>query len=141
MEVAIALEERKKTEPPSTALGCFVSGHDFRGCGKTQFLTATVYLLCQPRTFSPGERVFRPAETLGLEISGFSPGGCFSRGPDFFRSLFIRTVEVPKDLGFRVCGSFLQEHFLQDAPWQGLKPNLFQFLDGPTKEAAKKLTL
>ena len=22
-------------------------------------------LLCQPRTFSPGERVFKPAETLG----------------------------------------------------------------------------
>jgi hypothetical protein len=32
--------------------------------------------LCQPRTFSPGERVFKPAETFGLSIEGFSPGGC-----------------------------------------------------------------
>ncbi len=37
--------------------------------------------------FSPGERVFKPAETLVLEIPGFSPGGCFSRNSDFFRRL------------------------------------------------------
>ena len=32
--------------------------------------------------FSPGERVFKPAETLVLEISGFSPSGYFSRNSD-----------------------------------------------------------
>jgi hypothetical protein len=27
--------------------------------------------------FSPGERVFKPARTHSIQISGFSPGGCF----------------------------------------------------------------
>jgi hypothetical protein len=30
-------------------------------------------------------------------------------------------------MGFSPCGNCLQEHFLQDGPRQGLKPNLFQF--------------
>ena len=30
-------------------------------------------------------------------------------------------------------------HFAWDVPWQGLKPNLFQFVYGPTKEAAEKV--
>jgi len=29
-------------------------------------------------------------------------------------------------------------HFACDVPWQGLKPDLFQFVYGPTKEAAEK---
>jgi hypothetical protein len=30
---------------------------------------------CQPRTFSPGERAFKPAESPDMKIQGFSPGG------------------------------------------------------------------
>ena len=29
---------------------------------------------CQPRTFSPGKRVFKPARTFILQLPGFSPG-------------------------------------------------------------------
>ncbi len=32
----------------------------------TGFKPLAADLLCQPRTFSPGERVFKPAEMLGI---------------------------------------------------------------------------
>jgi hypothetical protein len=35
--------------------------------------------LCQPRTSVRGKRVFKPARTLGIQISGFSPGEYFTR--------------------------------------------------------------
>ena len=61
---------------------------DFTGCGK--MLIAEGYAVpivpapdfLAAASISPGERVFKPAETLVLEIPGFSPGGCFSRNSD-----------------------------------------------------------
>jgi hypothetical protein len=46
--------------------------------------------LCQPRTFKSGERVFKPARTLYLAMTGLyrlRKNSCFVSGHDFSRAL------------------------------------------------------
>jgi len=57
-----------------------------------------------------------------------TPSSGFVSGPDFSRA-----VEAHKDLGFSRCLNCIPKHFLLDARWQGLQPDLFRFLCSPTK--------
>jgi hypothetical protein len=51
----------------------------------------------------------------------------------------VGPFQAHQDLGFKPLPSFFaselssHKHFVQDAPWQGLKPNSLSVLYGPTK--------
>ncbi len=55
-----------------------VSGHGFRGCGKTRF---------------EGRPEIYPRCKCNVMIAGFSPWACFLARSGFFRSLFSRAVK------------------------------------------------
>ncbi len=55
-------------------------------------------LLVPAPDFQSGERVFKPAETFGLSIKGFSSGGC---EPALYQgTTLVVPIKGPKNMGF-----------------------------------------
>ncbi len=77
------LRPARRVPPRTSVLGLeFIHISELRNSPAEEILPYWIkelLKLCQPRTFSPGKRVFKPARMLRYKFRAFSPGGRASR--------------------------------------------------------------